>query len=93
MRKEDERMDTWREGGMDQQTYGWIRLGPEKCKVKKLVCTSVSSFLLLSKSKAYTLVLHLMGYQGPTCQVLEEDPKKATTMFTGRLAQQGWVPL
>lgn len=36
MRKEDERMDTWREGGMDQQTYGWIRLGPEKCKVKKL---------------------------------------------------------
>ena len=33
MRKEDEGMDTRREGGMDRQTYGWIGLGPEKCKV------------------------------------------------------------
>ena len=34
-----------------------------------------------------------MGYQGPTCQALEEDPEKATTVFTGRPAQQDCVPL
>lgn len=100
MTKEDEGMDTRRERGMDRQTYGWIGLGLEKLKVKKSFALSIilnlslyicSSFLLVSKGKAYTLVLQLMGYQGPTCQALEEDPEKATTVFPGRPAQQDWV--